>query len=259
MSRVAPARTPSSSDHGWWPYLLPYLGFMLSGEIGGRLPESWAPAMLVVGPAVPAALIYYFYRQGRYPELRDFGPHAGRLWQDVLVGLALTVVWMAPLLLGVDVFLGEHVWGAFGPPEPGSGFDRQQWGEGMEPLVLAIRFAGFACVTPLFEELFIRSFVMRYAEVFDSGEDFRRVPIAHYTRKSFWVATVVFTAAHLPWEWIVAVPWVVLSSWWFYRRGHLGAVIAVHAVTNAAILLFVLAMGGELTLGGRTIDLWIFV
>jgi membrane protease YdiL (CAAX protease family) len=69
----------------------------------------------------------------------------------------------------------------------------------------------------------------------------------------------VFTAAHLPWEWIVAVPWIVISNWWFYRRGHLGAVIVVHAVTNAAILCFVVAMGGELRVGDRLIDLWIFV
>lgn len=259
MSPTGASQAPAASGHGWWPYVLPYLGFMLSAEVAARLPESWAPVVLLLRSAIPGGLLYYFWKQGGYPELRGFGAAAGSNWQDVLVGLALTGVWLAPLLLGADLWLAETVWEGLGPPEPGAAFDPAQLGEAMVPAVLALRLLGFAAVTPVFEELFIRSFVMRYADVFDSGGDFRSVPIASYTRTSFWVATVVFTAAHLPWEWIAAVPWIVLSNWWFYRRGQLGSVIVVHAVTNAAILLFVVAMGGELMVGGRTIDLWIFV
>ena len=232
---------------------------MLTGEIGQRLPESATPAMLVLGPAVTGGLLFYFWRRGDYPELAGFAAHASGAWQDVAVGLLLAVLWMAPLLLGVDVFLGEKLWSGLAPPEPGSGFDPLLLGESYLPAVLGLRLLGFALVTPIFEELFLRSFVMRVADVFSERGDFRRVPIARYTRKSFWVVTILFTATHLPWEWIVAVPWVVLSSLWFYRRGHIGAVVLLHATTNAAILAFVVGMGGELRVGGRLIDLWIFV
>ena len=100
---------------------------------------------------------------------------------------------------------------------------------------------------------------MRYAEVFDTQRDFRKLPIALYSRRSFWITTLVFAAGHLQWEWVVAVPWIVLSNLWFYHRRHIGSVIVVHAVTNAAILFFVAGMGGELTVGDRVIDLWIFL
>lgn len=245
-------------DHGWWPYLLPYFGFILSAELSGRVPDDWSPAMLVLRPSIPAGLIFYFWRQGRYPELRGFAAYAQGIGLDVLVGLGLTVVWMAPLLLGVDLLLASVLGDWIGPPAAGTGFDPNQLGEGVAA-ALALRLVGFAMVTPIFEELFIRSFLMRYAEVFDSNRDFRSVAIAHYTRKSFWVTTLVFAAAHLPWEWVVAVPWVVLSSLWFYHRRHIASVIVVHAVTNAAILFFVAAMGGELTIGDRVLDLWIFL
>ena len=106
---------------------------------------------------------------------------------------------------------------------------------GHEALALGIRLLGFAVFTPFFEELFVRSFLLRYADVADTGEDFRLQPIGRYRARSFLVTVVWFTFTHASWEWIVAAPTCVVLNLWLYHRGHLGAVVVAHAVANAAI------------------------
>jgi CAAX prenyl protease-like protein len=246
------AAAHGANDHGWWPYLLPYVGFLLAVEIGRRTPESAAVFMLFFKPAVPALLLLHFWRRGAYPELRGYRIDGGSVL-DVLVGVASAALWMAPFLLFDPVrdWLGV---------DPSQGFDPAMMGEGLEPLALGVRLLGFAAVTPLFEELFIRSFVMRYADVYPNAGDFRLLPIARYTPRSFWVTTVVFTLGHLSWEWPVAVAWIALTNLWFYRRRHLGSVIVVHAVANASILIFVAMLGDSWTDGqGRPLPLWFFL
>ncbi len=237
--------------HGWWPYLGPYASFLLLVEIGGRVPESMAPWMLLVKPGVPAALMIYFAGRGAYPELRGMRLRASTTLLDVLLGVALAALWMAPYLL-VE---------ALPRPDPADGFDPAQAGESMIGIVLAARLVGYAVVTPFFEELFIRSFVMRYSEVYSSQGDFRDVPLAHFGWTSFIVTTVIFTLGHVPWEYWVAIPWVVLTNLWFYYRKDLYAEILVHATTNAAILLFVAWADGLLFdgQGGLGLSLWFFV
>jgi len=220
--------------HGFWPYLLPYFAFLLLSEMAGRLPDSaWLP-MLALKPLVPAALIAYFWRAGVYPELRGFGSRASRVPLDLLVGVLSGFFWMAPYLV-----LPSEVGDALGDfwPDRSEGFDPARAGADLAPLALALRFTGYALVTPVFEELFIRSFVMRYAEVFDRRGDFRDVPVARFSARALWVSTVFFTLGHVYWEWWVAVPWVLATSLYFRWRGHLGAVIAVHASANASILV----------------------
>jgi hypothetical protein len=227
--------------YGFWPYIVPYAAFVLLSQLSDRFPDDWWLLLLAVKPALPLALIAFFYSRGMYPELHGFGAHARGVPLDVLVGLGSAAVWMAPYLLappamgellrGVDVPVLGTPW-----PDTSAGFDPARAGAAFAPLALGLRAFGYVIVTPLFEELFIRSFVMRFAAVYDSGRDFRDVAIAHYTARSFWVTTVFFTLGHLFWEYWGAVPWVIGTTLWFYRRGHLGAVIVVHATANAAVL-----------------------
>ena len=138
--------------------------------------------------------------------------------------------------------------------------DPEQLGAQSLAWVLGLRMLGYALVTPFFEELFIRSFVMRYAEVFRARADFRDVPLALFSWTSFLATVVVFTLAHVPWQWAVAVPWVVLTNLWFYYRKDLYAVILVHATTNATILAAVSLWSGVLTdASGKPVSLWFLV
>lgn len=244
--------TPGEREtHGWWPYVLPYVAFLLMSEVGVRLPDAADPVVLALKPGIVLAVIVLFWRQGAYPECRGKGARIGLSGglQDILVGLALTVVWVAPFIL----FPGMR-------PEPGGEFDPAMAGEKWIGLILCVRLFGYALVTPVFEELFIRSFVMRVADVWDTDEDFRDRPIAQYTQRSMIVVIVVFTLGHVPWEWWVCVPWIFLSNLWFYHRKRLSAVMLVHGVTNGALLGLAI-WGGNLFQNpdGSPFSFWFFV
>ena len=243
--------TTEHEGHGWWPYVLPYVAFLLMSEVAARLPDGADPFVLFIKPAVTLALILWFWTKGGYPELRGAGARIG-LWggmQDVGVGLALTVVWVAPFILFPVL-----------RPEPGGEFDPAMAGRDFITLILFVRLFGYALVTPVFEELFIRSFVMRIADVWNTADDFRDQPIARYTQRSMIVTVVVFSLGHIPWEWWVCVPWIVLSNLWFYHRRRLAAMMLVHGVTNASLLALAI-FGNDLFRNpdGSSFSFWFFV
>jgi len=239
------------SGHGWWPYVVPYVAFLLMSEVAARLPDAADPWVLFVKPAIVLGLIIWFRMGGAYPEWRGVGSRLGLFGglQDILVGLGLTVVWVTPYLLIPAI-----------RPEPGGEFDPGQAGESLIGLILVVRLFGYAIVTPIFEEIFIRGFIMRIADVWETDRDFRDIPLAQYTLRSLVVTSVVFTAGHVFWEWWVCVPWIVLSSLWFYHRKSLSSVMLVHGVTNGALLALAI-WGGELfrNANGSAFSFWFFV
>jgi CAAX prenyl protease-like protein len=236
------------AGHGWWPYWAPYLSFLVLADVGRKFPDAVQPALLVVKPLVPIVLLIYFWRCGEYPELRGKRWDAKWTLADIALGVGLALLWMAPYIAFPQL-----------RPDPADDFDPAQFGEVLVPLALGLRMAGYALVTPLFEELFIRSWVMRYADVYGRLGDFRDVPLAQYTLRSFVSTIIIFSIAHVPWEWWVAVPWVAITNLWFYYRKSLPALMVVHGVTNATLLAFAV-FGGSLfhDVDGSVISLWFF-
>ncbi len=230
------------SGLGFLPYLLPYGTFLVLVTLG-------APLALRV--ALPLALLLFFAWRGAFPELRGWRWCGRGALADGLFGLGVAVLWVAPYL----------VFDALPRPGAGEGFDpAAPFGAEQRDLALAVRLVGFAGVTPFVEELFVRSFLARFADVFDSERDFREIPIGRFTWRSFLVTSLYFGLSHRSWEWPVAFPTGVLFNLWLYRRRSLGAVIVVHAVANAAIwVAVVFAPAGLATLGGRPVDPWIFL
>jgi CAAX prenyl protease-like protein len=227
---------------------VPFFGFLLLLAIGGNLPDTAQPAWLWVKVAVPGALFLGFAARGAYPELRGFRATPGGLALDVAVGLTGAAIWVTPYLV-FDTLR----------PEPG-GFDAQILGPGREWLAIGVRAVGYALVTPFVEELFMRSWLLRYLEVFDKRADFRDVPIAHFSWRSFLIVVAFFLGSHLPWEWWVMSVWAVGTMLWFYHRKHIVPLIVVHGVTNAAILAFAVWGDGRFTDdSGSPISLWFFV
>jgi CAAX prenyl protease-like protein len=169
---------------------------------------------------------------------------------DVLVGAVGAALWIAP-------YLAFDWW----RPGPEGAFDPQYLGASHEWLALSLRALGFAVVTPFAEEIFVRGWLARYADVFDQARDFREVPIGHYSRRSFAIVAIYFTVSHAFWhEYPVALVWIVLTQLWFYRRRHLLPLVLVHAVSNLSIFLFVLLADGRFrNADGSPLSLWFFL
>lgn len=247
MSSAGQPQTTYGSGHGTWPYILPYVSFLLAIEFSLRMPAWTQGAMLFIKPAIPLLLMVWFASRGAYAELRQ-SRLSLKTPLDISLGVLLAILWMAPFVLIPS--LG---------PKDAEPFNPDLLGPSSREWALGIRMFGYAVVTPFFEELFIRSFVMRYAEVWSERGDFRSVPLAHYSLTSFVATIVVFTLGHVPWEWWVAIPWVALTNLWFYWRKDLLSVIVVHGVTNATILLIAIFGEGWFEGADGPLSLWFFV
>ena len=210
---------------------------------------------------VPGGLFAVFFLRGEYAELRSYRPGVGGFLLDLGVGVLGAALWMAPYLWALEFDPpGWSVLPEWMQPDPDAGFDRFQLGAEFAGVALTLRAVGYAAVTPFVEELFVRSWLMRYAHVFDRPVDFRDVPIGHFSWVSFWIVLAFFTASHVPWEWPVCVLWFVGTQLWFYYRRELGALVTVHAGSNGAIFLFVwLADGSWTTTAGDVVPLWFFL
>jgi CAAX prenyl protease-like protein len=241
--------TPQTKGYGWSPYWAPFLAFMLLIEIGRRAPESSEFAFLVAKVVLPGLLVLLYLGRKAYPELLGLRWTLSGTLGDIGIGLLGAALWVAPFLL----FDGLR-------PEPGGAFDPTMRGEAGVASVLAVRFLGYALVTPFVEELFVRSWLLRFIDVVDTRRDFRKVPMARFTWRSFLVVVGFFVFTHQPWEWGVMFAWTLLTMAWFYYRGHLAPLVLAHAVTNGAIWLFVVLCDGQFLDGdGNPISLYFFL
>ncbi len=224
-------------DKDWLPYFAPMIGFGLvlaaPDYFEGVSPVFW----LGLRAAIPFGLFAFFAFRGAYPELKDFRPGAAAAL-DIAVGLVVAVLWMAP-----------YVWFEILSSDGGKGFDASHGGTA----ALVLRFIGFATVTPFIEELLVRSFLMRSADLWDTHKHFRDVPVGYYTMRGFLFTLLWFTFTHAQWEWPVAAATGAIYNLWLYRRKHIGSLILAHAVTNATIFFAVVWAAGH----GR--DWWFFL
>ena len=232
---------------GWAPYWAPMVSFLAIVELSGRVATPFAPIFLVLRVAVPLGLFVFFAMRNAYPELR--GARWG-VWAlaDVAIGLLGAALWIAPFL----IFDGLR------PDDPG--FDVDQLGSHGAWLTMALRAIGYTCVTPFVEELFVRSWLLRYVDVAETRRAFRAVPIARFTWRSFGIVSLYFVFSHASWEWGVMFVWTMLTMAWFYHRKHIAPLVLVHAVTNGAIFAFVVLFDRVFRdASGAPISLWFFL
>ncbi len=200
------------------PYIAPFALLLLLLSLGGHLPGgryTVYPLLLLSG-AILFALLWK-----RLPSLRPNRPLA-----SVALGLAGAAAWILPYpwLTTVDPATERAYDAAFAS------------GTWMFPALIAARLAVFVLITPFCEEIFWRGFLMRYL----IREDFTEVKPATYTHFSFWGTTAAFVLVHAS-EWGVAIVFGILAGWWFLRTANLGNVILLHAITNLALGLYVIA------------------
>jgi hypothetical protein len=219
----------SSIGRAGWVRVLPFLAFMVLLALRGLAPaeDRWGidPRWLYAAKiGIVGALLALFRRE--YGELsRALWPDARELMLAVVSGLAVFVLWIsldAPwMTVGLPV--------ATFVPVDASG--QVEWA------LVAIRIVGAALVVPLMEELFWRSFLMRWirSHVFE-GVDPARVGL-----RAVVLSTFVFTLAHT--LWLAAAIAGLVYAWLYIRTRRLWVAVVAHAVTNLALGLWVVGTG----------------
>ncbi|GBE41848.1 MAG TPA: CAAX prenyl protease-related protein [Nitrospirae bacterium] len=102
---------------------------------------------------------------------------------------------------------------------------------------LAVRLAGTALVVPLFEEIFWRSFVLRYI----INQDFIAVKIGAFTWMSFIIASLLFGSEH--YLWLAGIMAGVFYNLLLYWSRNIYVCIIAHSVTNLLLGIYVIRTG----------------
>lgn len=100
--------------------------------------------------------------------------------------------------------------------------------------LIAVRLFGASIVVPIFEELFWRSFIIRY--IIDN--DFLKVPLGTFTWVSFIVTSIFFGIEHN--MWLAGIVAGVVYTLLLYRTKKLIYPIVSHGITNLLLGIYVL-------------------
>ncbi|MFZ3209097.1 MAG: CAAX prenyl protease-related protein [Geobacteraceae bacterium] len=110
-------------------------------------------------------------------------------------------------------------------------------GNELQIVMTLFRVAGAVLVVPLMEELFWRSFMIRYI----INIDFQKVSIGTFTWISFLLTVILFGFEH--YFILAGIMAGVLYSLVLYRTRSIAQCVLAHAVTNLALALYVIITG----------------
>lgn len=213
-----------------WARVIPFVLFIVILALRGNWPASMQsmldPRWLYgVGVLVVAGALYL-----SWPQFRELASDQRRLgWSG----------WTLAILIGVVVFeLWIHLtdpWMLLGHPtatfRPVDDDGSLLWG------LIAIRWVGAALMVPVMEELFWRSFFMRWID----NPDFESVQPQTVSLKALLLSSLAFMLAHT--LWLAAIIAGLLYAWLYKRTGSLWAPVVAHGVTNGILGIWVVVWG----------------
>lgn len=225
--------SPTQSSADIWPRVLPfaaYMGFIgissllawafESGSEVGALWDLWSYPVKTV--AVASLLIFFW---SRFQELKT---PIFLNWQEgaVTVGAGLLVyaLWVRM----------DWPWAIQGDL---TDYDPFVAGSSLGLVLAGIRLFGASVIVPIMEELFWRSFLIRYI----IQSNFLAVRLGTYTIGSFAVTVVLFGLEHN--LWLAGMMAGVVYNLLLYWTGRLWPCVMAHAITNLVLGLHVLATG----------------
>jgi CAAX prenyl protease-like protein len=228
-------KLPAYLQGAWFPRVLPFFIYMafiaLEGFVG-----YMAGLFPVLAPV--AEFDHYFFYPLKivlisvvlillwrsYSELND-RPSAKEILLSIAAGVVVFVLW-----INMD-------W-SFATAGGGEGFNPYLHVSGTSAIALiAIRILGASVIVPIFEELFWRSFIIRY--IID--HDFIKIPIGAFTWASFIVTSIFFGIEHH--MWLAGIVAGAAYTLLLYRTKKLICPIVSHGVTNLLLGLYVLQTG----------------
>ncbi len=194
----------------YWPYLAPFLVFLAFTYLPG------SPYIIYPLKTLAMAVVLWYYRK-TYTEIR---PHFS--WLAVVVGIVAFVLWVAPE--GLYPQIGHSEFNPYGVDAAWKTY-----------VLIAFRLTGAVILVPIFEELFWRSFAVRWL----IQEDFTTVPIGAFTWFSCCAVILAFGFEHH--RWLVGLVAGVLYHALLYYKKDIFECILAHAVTNLLLGIYVLA------------------
>jgi uncharacterized protein len=198
----------------------PWLGKQISA-LPGLGDSRWSYGVRTLIAAVLLIGLWRHYRELAWAALPDLRT----LLAAALAGLFVLAVWLlldhGPFILG-----SGH-----------AGFDPRGDSGEIDWRLAAMRLAGAALVVPLIEELFWRSFLLRWID----QSDFTQLDPAAVSLRAVAISSLAFGFEHS--QWAAGIVAGVVYAWLYVRYRNLWAAVIAHATTNAGLGIWVLGTG----------------
>jgi uncharacterized protein len=219
------AAAPMFSGAAWariLPFLV-YLLFIVVVDLLGRFGVPAAQLRWLYAVKIFAVVVTLLMCYRHYTELHS--PRLGLIVAGiaVLVGLAVFALW-----IGLDAG-----WMVIGTP---AGFDPRTGGH-IDWLMVAVRIGGAALVVPVMEELFWRSFLLRWLD----SANFLALDPGRVRLQSVAIAALLFGFEHH--QWLAGIVAGLAYSALYMRHKSLWSPILAHAVTNGVLGAWIVYSG----------------
>lgn len=160
-----------------------------------------------------------------FSELRPARLTLGQASAAVFFGLAVFGLWIVL----------DRGWAVI--DQRNSGFTPLDAAGRLDPWMFALRLAGFALAVPLAEELFWRSFLLRWID----RKRFLEMDPRTASLRAFAICSGLFALEHS--QWLAGLAAGMIYTGLYTRTGNLWAPIVSHAITNATLGIWILATG----------------
>ncbi len=216
--------TIQSKKNPWVPYVIPFAVFMLL-TAPVKYVSSYTHFFYIAKTFIVGGLLLFWYRE----YITDITLRLSfyEVLISLLSGLLVLVIWVAP-----EKYLfqsGSHT--GFNPYSFG-------WSPGATAGLIAVRLLGAAIVVPVMEELFWRSFILRYI----INPDFRKVPLGTFTWGSFLIVVILFGFEH--YRIVQGIAAGIIYTLLVIRQKNLMGPILAHGITNLGLGIYVLLTKG---------------
>lgn len=209
------------------PYIAPfaaYVLFMFIEDVLLKLGWNADDVRMLYAIKITAVVVLLWIMRNTYSELYSFANVTIKTSMTAVVaGIVVFVAWIN--LTAEWMVMGDAI-----------GFDPRN-DEQIDWVLVAIRLFGAALVVPIMEELFWRSFLMRWIE----NQNFRSVVPGQIGFKAFFIMAALFAVAHSLWfaGFFVGIVYGLL----YMRSGTLWSPILAHAVTNGLLGIWIVMTG----------------
>jgi CAAX prenyl protease-like protein len=206
-----------------WPRILPFAAYMAFIGINELLPsesssELWLYPIKII---VVLGLLIFFWAS--YQELqRPIVSNGKEAILAVGVGLVVYLLWVRM----------DWSWAVQGEP---AGYNPFQEGATAGLVLAAIRLFGASVVVPVMEELFWRSFLIRWIV---NPDAFEKVPLGLFTFCSFAATVILFGLEHQ--LWLAGMMAGAIYNGLLYQTRRLGPCVLAHTTSNLMLGLHVL-------------------
>lgn len=153
-----------------------------------------------------------------------------------LVNLRYTSVSVFAGLVVYLLWITLDSW-TLGLTQTGVGYNPEKLAHSAKLAVITIRILGAVLVVPLMEELFWRSFLIRYIQ----NPDFEKVAIGGFSWASFLITIVLFGVEHH--QIVAGIVAGIIYNLLLYHTKNIAHCVLAHSITNLILAGYVLAAG----------------